>query len=221
MHRQQVHQKLDRDDVQDITDFDVVAWLKTEMRMMLNEEIARAILFGDGRLADSEDKIKEENVRPVIKDTTDNLYAIAVDVNAGDDANFDPEVFIDTIIEAMDDYEGSGSTKFFIPRKYLTKCLLYKDADKHYMYDNASKLADKIQVGKIVPVPNSVVPSTTYGVIVDLNDYGVGADKGGAVNMFDDFDIDYNQMKYLIETRISGALTKPHSAIVLNKHVGN
>ena len=214
-------QKLDRDDVNDITDFDVVAWLKTEMRMMLNEEIARAILFGDGRLASSDDKINETNVRPVIADTENDLYAIAVDVNAGDDANFDAEVFIDTIIEAMDNYEGSGNTKLFIARKYLTKCLLHKDTDHHYMYDNASKLADKIQVGKIVPVPNSIVPNTVYGTIVDLNDYGVGADKGGSVNMFDDFDIDYNQMKYLIETRISGALTKPHSALVLNKHQGN
>ncbi len=213
-------QKLDRDDVVDITDFDVVAWLKTEMRMMLDEEIARAILFGDGRLASSDDKINETNVRPVIADTENNLYAIAVDVNAGDDAQFNAEQFIDTIISAMDDYEGSGSTKMFVARKYLTKCLLYKDADKHYMYDNASKLADKLQVGKIVPVPNSIVPATVYGVIVDLNDYGVGADKGGSVNMFDDFDIDYNQMKYLIETRISGALTKPHSALVLNKHQG-
>ena len=205
-------QKLDRDDTVDITDFDVIAWLKSEMRMMLDEEIARAILFGDGRSALSEDKISETNIIPVIKDA--DLYTIKKTVTAAENEKLGHAI-ITAAVKAQDDYEGSGNTTFYTAASTITDMLLLEDADGRRMYKDMRELALAMNVNKIVKVPASVIPSGIYGVIVDLNDYNVGADKGGAINMFDDFDIDYNQMKYLIETRCSGALTKPYSAIVL------
>lgn len=205
-------QKLDRDDAVDITDFDVIAWLKSEMRMMLDEEIARAILFGDGRSALSEDKISETNIIPVIKDA--DLYTIKKTVTAAENEKLGHAI-ITAAVKAQDDYEGSGNTTFYTAASTITDMLLLEDADGRRIYKDMRELALAMNVNKIVKVPASIIPSGIYGVIVDLNDYNVGADKGGAINMFDDFDIDYNQMKYLIETRCSGALTKPYSAIVL------
>ena len=208
-------QKLDRDDVIDITDFDVVSWLKGEMRMMLDEEIARAILFGDGRPASSEDKIRETNIIPICKDAA--LYTIAYEVNPASGETFG-HAMINAAVKAQDTYEGSGNLTAFLPVGTVTDMLLLEDAQGHRMYKDMRELALAMSVDKIVKVPSSIVPNGIYGVIVDLRDYNVGADKGGAVNMFDDFDIDYNQQKYLIETRCSGALTKPFSAIVLKEH---
>ena len=201
-------QKLDRDDIIDITDFDVVAWLRAEMRMMLNEEIARAILVGDGRQSADEDKISEDHVRPIVTD--DDLYAIKVTVNNSSDA----KQVIRSAIRARKNYKGSGNPTFFTTEDMLTEMLLLEDNMGHFMYPSAQALATVLRVKEIVTVP--VMEGTNYlGVIVNLNDYNVGADKGGAVSMFDDFDIDYNQQKYLIETRCSGALIKPYSAIVM------
>lgn len=205
-------QKLDRDDTIDITDFDVVAWLKSEMRMMLDEEIARAILFGDGRSALSEDKISEKNIIPVISDA--DLYTIKKKVTKGENETLGHAI-ITAAVKAQDDYEGSGNTTFYTAASTITDMLLLEDADGRRMYKDMNDLALAMNVNRIIKVPASIIPSGVYGVIVDLNDYNVGADKGGAINMFDDFDIDYNQMKYLIETRCSGALVKPYSAIVL------
>lgn len=213
-------QKLDRDDVVDIVDFDVVTFMKGEMRVMLDEEIARAVLVGDGRLSSSDDKIDETHIRPIWKDN--ELYAINVTVDTPNDA----EVFIDTVITEMADYEGSGSPKMFAPQSMITACLLLKDTNKHRLYKTMDELATALQVSKVVPVPVmknltrevSGVTRALDAIIVNMSDYNIGADKGGAINMFDDFDIDYNQMKYLMETRCSGALTKPHSALVF-EHV--
>ena len=217
-------QKLDRDDVVDITDFDVIAWLKSEMRMMLDEEIARAILVGDGRLSSSDDKINEQNIRPIWKD--DDLYTIKSRVNVPSGGNL-AEEFIDQSVRAMKDYKGSGSPVAFMTDEMLTECLLLKDTNKHRLYKNADEVATAMRVSRIVTVPIMEGLKRTSGsdnlelkaIIVNLNDYNVGADKGGAVNMFDDFDIDYNQQKYLIETRCSGALIKPYSAIALETKV--
>ena len=217
-------QKLDRDDVVDITDFDVIAWLKSEMRMMLDEEIARAILVGDGRLSSSDDKINEQNIRPIWKD--DNLYTIKSLINVPSGGNL-AEEFIDQSVRAMKDYKGSGSPVAFMTDEMLTECLLLKDTNKHRLYKNADEVATAMRVSRIVTVPIMEGLKRTSGsdnlelkaIIVNLNDYNVGADKGGAVNMFDDFDIDYNQQKYLIETRCSGALIKPYSAIALETKV--
>jgi HK97 family phage prohead protease len=221
-------QKLDRDDVVDITDFDVVAWLKSEMRMMLDEEIARAILVGDGRISSSDDKINEQNIRPVWKD--DNLYTIKTTVettvNATDDQK--AKAFIRAAIKARKDYKGSGEPTLYTTDDTLTDCLLLEDTNGRIIYDSVAKLATALRVKEIVTVP--VMESLTrtdagnntlklIGLIVNLVDYNVGADKGGAVNMFDDFDIDYNAQKYLIETRCSGALIKPFSAIALETSV--
>ena len=208
-------QKLDRDDAIDITDFDVVAWLKSEMRMMLDEEIARAILFGDGRSALSVDKISEKNIIPIINDA--DLYTIKKKVVPGDKETLGHAI-ITAAVKAQDDYEGSGNTTFYTAASTITDMLLLEDADGRRMYKDMNELALAMNVNKIVKVPASIIPEGVYGVIVDLNDYNVGADKGGAINMFDDFDIDYNQMKYLIETRCSGALVKPYSAIVLKNN---
>lgn len=210
-------QKLDRDDAIDITDFDIVAWLKSEMRMMLDEEIARAILFGDGRSSLSEDKISETNIIPVISDA--DLYTIKKIVTTETNEKLGHAI-ITAAVKAQDDYEGSGNTTFYTASSTITDMLLLEDADGHRMYKDMNELALAMNVNRIVKVPASIVPSGVYGVIVDLNDYNVGADKGGAINMFDDFDIDYNQMKYLIETRCSGALVKPYSAIVLKNAEG-
>lgn len=208
-------QKLDRDDAIDITDFDVVAWLKYEMRLMLDEEIARAILFGDGRSALSEDKISEKNIIPIISDA--DLYTIKKKVVPGDKETLGHAI-ITAAVKAQDDYEGSGNTTFYTAASTITDMLLLEDTDGRRMYKDMNELALAMNVNKIVKVPASIIPEGVYGVIVDLNDYNVGADKGGAINMFDDFDIDYNQMKYLIETRCSGALVKPYSAIVLKNN---
>ena len=208
-------QKLDRDDVIDITDFDVVSWLKSEMRMMLDEEIARAILFGDGRSAVSEDKISEKNIIPIVNDS--DFYAIKTKVTPKDNESLGHAI-ITAAVKAQNDYEGSGNTTFFTSNSIVTDLLLMEDADGRRLYKDLSELALALNVNRIVKVPASIIPTGVYGVIVDLSDYNVGADKGGSINMFDDFDIDYNQMKYLIETRCSGALIKPYSAIVLKNN---
>ena len=207
-------QKLDRDDVIDITDFDVVSWLKGEMRMMLDEEIARAILFGDGRAASSEDKIRETNIIPLTKDAS--LYTIEVTVTPQTGETLG-HAMINAAVKAQDTYEGSGNLTAFIANDKISDMLLLEDQMGHRMYKDMNDLALAMSVSKIVKVPASIIPSGILAAIVDLNDYNVGADKGGAINMFDDFDIDYNQQKYLIETRCSGALTKPFSAIVLKE----
>ncbi len=199
-------QKLDRDDVIDITDFDVVAWLRAEMRMMLNEEIARAILLGDGRLSADPDKIGEDHIRPIATD--DPLYSVQVTLNSTDAADF-----IRAAIRARKLYKGSGNPTLFTTEDMLTEMLLLEDNIGHFMYSSVQALATVLRVKEIVTVP-VMENNDVKGIIVNLNDYNVGADKGGAVSMFDDFDIDYNQQKYLIETRCSGALVKPYSALV-------
>lgn len=213
-------QKLDRDDVIDITDFDVVSWLKTEMRMMLDEEIARAVLIGDGRSTSSDDKINEQNIRPIVSD--DDLYTIksSVSVTTGATSDDKAKAFIRAAIKARKDYKGSGEPTLYTTEDVLTDLLLLTDTTGRDLYDDISKLSKKLRVKEIVTVP--VMEGATgksggelMGIIVNLTDYNIGADKGGAVNMFDDFDIDYNAQKYLIETRCSGALIKPYSAIVL------
>lgn len=207
-------QKADRDDIIDISDFDVVAWIKAEMRLMLDEEFARAYLFGDGRLSSDNDKINENNIRPIITD--DSLFTIKAEIAGSTKAEIAANA-IDDVVRAQDDYQGSGSLTAYIKREIVTEMLLIKNADGERMYKNLTDLATAMSVDKVVRVPNAVVPKDYYGVVVDLKDYNVGADKGGAVNLFDDFDIDYNQYKYLIESRCSGALTKPYSAIALKK----
>ena len=220
-------QKIDRDDVVDITDFDVIAWLKAEMRMMLNEEIARAVLVGDGRLTSSDDHIKEDNIRPIWKDA--DLYtikypiAITKDTTAAEKA----AAFIEACVRSRIEYKGSGNPKLFAPESIITECLLLKDKNGRIIYDNIEKLATACRVSKIVSVPvmagltrvDSTYTLALQGIIVNLQDYNIGADKGGAINMFDDFDIDYNAQKYLIETRISGALIKPLSAIAIETKI--
>ena len=217
-------QKMDRDDVIDITDFDVIAWLKSEMRMMLDEEIARAILVGDGRSSSSDDKINEMNIRPIWKD--EDLFTIksTIEVDAAANADQRAKAFIRACIKSRKNYKGSGTPTLFTTDDVLTDCLLLEDMNGRVIYDTEEKLRTALRVSSIVTVPvmenlkrddgdgNNL---DLMGIIVNLADYNVGADKGGAVNMFDDFDIDYNQQKYLIETRCSGALIKPFSAIVL------
>lgn len=213
-------QKLDRDDVVDITDFDVIAWLKSEMRLMLDEELARAILIGDGRLASSDDKINEQNIRPIVSDA--ELYTIRTLVSVAHGATSDEKAkaMIKGAVKARKNYKGSGTPTLFTTEDWLTDMLLLEDTQGHRLYKNESDVASAMRVSKIVTVPvmeGAKGPNgkDLMGVIVNLVDYNVGADKGGAINMFDDFDIDYNQQKYLIETRCSGALIKPYSAIVL------
>lgn len=213
-------QKLDRDDIIDITDFDVVAWIKAEMRVMLNEEIARAILIGDGRLASDDDKIQENHVRPIVTDV--DLFNVKVPVTAvqGEDT---AKTQINTIIRARKNYKGSGNPTFFTTEDVLTEMLLLEDGIGHKLYKTEAELATALRVKEIVTVEamegyNVTVANKKYpliGIIVNLQDYNVGADKGGEINLFDDFDIDYNQYKYLIETRISGALIKPFSALTV------
>lgn len=216
-------QKLDRDDVIDITDFDIVAFIKTEMREMLNEEIARAALIGDGRPASSDDKINELNVRPIWTD--EDLYTIHKDVvvAANADADTKAKAFIRAAVKARKDYKGSGKPTLYTTEDILTDCLLMEDTNGRVIYETVEKLATALRVKDIVTVEvmenqSREVNGTNkelMGIIVNPTDYNIGADKGGAVNMFDDFDIDYNQQKYLIETRCSGALVKPYSAIAL------
>lgn len=204
-------QKLDRDDVIDITDFDVVSWIKGEMRLKLDEELARAILVGDGRLGSDDDKILETHIRPIIND--DALYTIKRTVTPGSNEAL-AHAIIDAAIRARSQYQGSGNPIFFTTETILADMLLLEDKMGRRIYDNVTTLATTLRVKEIVTIP--YMPVGTYAIIVNLQDYNVGADKGGAINMFDDFDIDYNQMKYLIETRCSGALVRPFSAIVLN-----
>ena len=217
-------QKLDRDDVIDITDFDVVAWLKSEMRVMLDEEIARAILIGDGRLSSSDDKINESNIRPVVSDS--ELYTIRQKVSVATNATDDDKAkaMIKSAVKARKNYKGSGNPTFYTTEDWLTNALLLEDTQGHRLYKNDADVAAAMRVSKIVTVPvmegvKGPEGGDLIGIIVNLADYNVGADKGGAVNMFDDFDIDYNQQKYLIETRCSGALIKPYSAIELELDV--
>lgn len=217
-------QKMDRDDMIDITSFDVAAWLKSEMRAKLNEEIARAILIGDGRLSSSDDKINEQCIRPIISD--DDLFTIKcqVTVRSADDASVRAKAAIRSIIKARKDYKGAGNPTFFTSEDMLTEMLLLEDDIGRTLYADEAALAKKLRVSKIVTVPqmeglNGPKNGALVGIIVNLSDYVVGADKGGAVNMFDDFDIDYNAQKYLIETRCSGALVTPYSAIVVEYNV--
>lgn len=222
-------QKLDRDDIIDIVDFDVVAWIKAEMRIMLDEEIARAILVGDGRLNSDDDKINESNVRPIWKE--EDLFCIKKEVTIGADDDATAKNFIKAVIKSRKDYRGSGNPVLFTTEDFLTDMLLLEDSIGHALYETETQLATKLRVSKIVTVPvmenltrqvtksGQAYTNTLMGIVVNLNDYNVGADKGGSISMFDDFDIDFNQQKYLMETRISGALTKPFSAIVLEKSV--
>ena len=220
-------QKMDRDDIIDITDFDVVAWIKGEMRVMLDEEIARAILIGDGRLDDDHYKIQEQHVRPICNDVP--LYNIkkAIRVASGASDSDLAKQFIDDAIRARKDYKGSGNPVLFTTEVLLNEMLLLKDDIGHYLYDSVAQLATRLRVSRIVtvePMEGKKIEindseKDLLGIIINLTDYNVGADKGGAVSLFDDFDIDFNQYKYLIETRISGALVKPFSAITLYKDV--
>lgn len=216
-------QKLDRDDVLDITDLDTVALVKGEMRGMLDEEIARAALVGDGRSASDDDKINEVNIRPIWTDA--DLYSIKVPiaVAAGDDDNKKATNFIREAIKSRKNFRGSGTPVLYTTEDMLSDMLLLTDTTGRDIYDTVEKLCKKLRVSEIITVPvmeglTRQVESKTRtlaGIIVNLQDYNIGADKGGSINMFEDFDIDYNQMKYLIETRCSGALTKPYSAMVL------
>ena len=223
-------QKMDRDDQIDITDFDVVAWIKREMRMMLDEELAAAILVGDGRLASDDDKIKEDCIRPIYKDADlfTIKYGVAPDdtvpgsaTTIEDQAQYYAKSFIKAAIKARKGYKGSGSPTMFTTESMLAEMLLLEDTIGHPLYKTEGELATKMRVSRIVTVPDEILDRAkisdkqVMGVIVNLNDYNVGADKGGSISMFEDFDIDYNQQKYLIETRCSGSLTKPFSAIVL------
>lgn len=210
-------QKMDRDDIIDITDFDVVRWIKAEMRVMLDEEIARAILIGDGRLNSSDDKISEDHIRPVVSDkplfTVQCPVAVAANATGSDKA----EAFIEAAIRNRKYYKGSGNPDLYCTEDLLTEMLLLKDGIGHRLYKTQAELETTLRVNSIVTVEvmeNFTLNSKEFaGVIVNLADYRVGADKGGALELFDDFDIDYNQFKYLLETRISGALVKPFSAL--------
>ena len=209
-------QKMDRDDIIDITDFDVLSWLKTEMRMMLNEEIARAIVTGDQRLASDDDHINTDNIRPIINDA--DLFVIRWSVSGSDDTR--AKNFIKASIKSRKNYRGSGNPILLTTEDMLTDMLLLEDQIGHKLYKTEAELATALRVSRIVTVPvlenvTDKDSKTVLGVILNLNDYNVGADKGGAINFFEDFDIDYNQQKYLLETRCSGALIKPFSAIVL------
>lgn len=213
-------QKFDRDDLIDITDLNVVAWVKKEMRLMLDEEIARALLIGDGRDISSQDKINEENIRPIWKD--DSLYTIKILLEkkvVGED-------LVDSIIKSFADYEGTGTPKLYTTQAVVTELLLLKDKIGRRLYETKASLAAALGVSEIVEVPvmkgaardtKKNGKADLVGIIVNLDDYTIGADKGGEVNMFDDFDIDFNQFKYLLETRISGALTQPKTAIVIER----
>lgn len=216
-------QKIDRDDAQDIVDFDVIGWIKAEMRGKLEEELARAYLIGDGRLADSDDKIKEDCIRPVWTDD-DKLFTINKVVEHDKTEEGRAKAFIKAAIKARKNYRGSGSPTLYCTEDLLTEILLLEDGIGHDLYDEA-KLCKKLRVKEIVTVPvmegaqreKNGEKRGLLGIIVNMNDYNVGADKGGAINMFDDFDIDYNAQKYLMETRCSGALVKPFSAITLEE----
>lgn len=216
-------QKLDRDDILDITDFDVIAFLRAEMRLMLEEEVARAILVGDGRDLDATDHIDEESIRPIWTDSDVYTVKAPVKVAAGATASEKAKAFITTCVKSRKEYKGSGSPVMYMSEDILTDCLLIEDLNGRRIYETIDKLASALTVKRIVPVTvmdglTRKVGDATHelaGIYVNLADYNVGADKGGAVTMFDDFDIDYNQQKYLIETRCSGALVKPSAAVAL------
>jgi len=214
-------QKFDRDDIIDITDFDVIAWVKVEMRDMLNEEIARAILLGDGRDISDPDKIFETHIRPIVND--DDLYAVKVTVTAGEDEAATAKNAIRAMIKNRKYYKGSGNLIFFTSEDWLSEMLLLEDGFGHELYKEPSDLAKKLRVQRIVTVPFmenlEVDDQLVVGIAIDLKDYVTGTDRRGQVEFFDDFDIDFNQYKYLIETRLSGMIRKPYSAMILK--VGN
>lgn len=210
-------QKLDRDDIIDITDFDVVQWMKGEMRLMLDEEIARALLIGDGRAIDDEDKIPETNIRPIATD--DDLYAFKVYVNL-DDASSNVQEVIDAIVEHRQFYRGTGQPTMYTTETMIAKFLLLKDTLGRRIYRSLDELATELRVSSIVAVEVMDTTPDIVAILVNMADYTVGADRGGQVTLFDDFDIDFNQYKYLIETRISGALAKLKSAMVVMKTEG-
>ena len=218
-------QKMDRDDVIDITDFDVVAWLKQEMRGMLDEELARAFLIGDGRDGSDDSKINEQNIRPILGDNSTYTVTRTLTRTSGEtDSDFAKD-FIKDVVRSRKEYKGSGNPILFTTEDLLTEMLLIEDKIGHRIYKTEAELATALRVSKIVTVPvfeghKREVAGKNYalmGILVNLADYNVGADKGGAVNMFDDFDIDYNKYEYLIETRCSGALVKPYSAITFEE----
>ena len=213
-------QKFDKDDLTDI-DWDIIPWVKAEMRTMLNEEIARAILIGDGRDVEDEDKIKEDHIKPIWKD--DDLYAIKVPVAVGTDDEATAKNAIRAAIKARKQYKGSGNLTLFTSEDWLSEMLLLEDGFGHSLYKTTQELATKMRVNRIVTVPQlegltrtvGNVTKKLIGIIVDLKDYSTGTNRRGQVEMFDDFDIDFNQYKYLIETRLSGMLTRPYSAMIL------
>lgn len=207
-------QKLDRDDIIDITSFDVVAWLKQEMRIMLDEEIARAVLVGDGRDVSDESKIRTDSIRPIAFD--DDVYTIKVQVEDADDVT----AMIDQVTQAQVNYRGSGTPTFYASPSLIAKMMTQRDQLNHRMYSTRNDLASELSVSNIVDVPildtaKSEDGRPVLGLIGNLKDYTIGADRGGNVSMFDDFDIDFNQQKYLMETRCSGALTLPKSFIAI------
>lgn len=216
-------QSLDRDDMLDITDFDMIPWLKGEMRMMLNEELARAFLFGDGRSTSAEDKINEQNIRPVWTD--DDVYTVKseITITKATTAEEKAQAFIKACIKSRKAYKGSGNPTMYMSEDMLTDCLLLEDKNGRVIYDTVEKLATRLRVNKIVPVPvmeglSRIKGANTHflaGLYVNLTDYNVGTDRGGDVTMFDDFDIDFNKQKYLIETRCSGAMCKPYGAVAI------
>ena len=220
---------IDRDDVIDITDFDIVAWQKREMRKNLDKELALAMLLGDGRNVSDPNKINEQNIRPVIKDN--EMYTIQYTVTDGVDYNNAKNSHsendsvtkgvVRAAIKSRKEYKGSGNPSFYTTEDLLTELLLIEDQNGRLIYDSIQKLCTALRVKEIVTIPEMEADAykDIYGIIVNMNDYTAGADKGGSVSMFDDFDIDFNQMKYLMETRMSGALTVPYSAIVLKKEV--
>lgn len=206
-------QKFDRDDLID-ADFDVIPWVKEEMNIKFDEEKARAYLFSDGRSSADEDKINEDCIIPVIYD--DDLYTLKFDVTPESGESLEHAIITQAVL-AQDDYQGSGNTTAFVEAKQVSKMLLMEDQFGHRLYKDINELASAMGVGKVVKVPASVVPAGFYALILDLSDYNVGMKNAGKTNFFDEFDIDYNQQKYLMETRQSGALTRPHSALLLKQ----
>jgi hypothetical protein len=210
-------QKLDRDDILDITDLDVVTWLQTEMRVMLDEELARAVLVGDGREVDDSDKINPLNVRPILGD--DELYVSTLQVDLSDSSS-SPDEIVDSVVTGMRFYRGSGNPVMYTTLPYLSKMLLAKDTLNRRLYPTKVELSAALGISDIIPCEALEATANLIGIIVNLQDYTVGADKGGEVSMFDFFDIDYNQFKYLMETRVSGAMTKYKGALVVMEFSG-
>lgn len=212
-------QKLDRDDIVDITDFNVVSWLKSEMKGKLNEEIARAILIGDGRVITDPDRVDDEAIRPILKEN--DLYAIHKSL----EANTTDETLVDDIVLASADLEGSGSPTLFISKKRLVKMLLLKDKNGRRLYETEASLAGALGVSKIVTIPQfegleheiKNVNHELLAIVVDLRDYTIGSNAGAELGMAESFDIDFNQYKYLMETRLSGSLTAPYSALTISR----